>query len=102
MLEKGKGFCLEFDTECDLFEKFHKVKYAKQMPVLQLDHVLVDNVFEEQFIDLFRTKSIHWGYEKEWRCIHQEVEKKYRYEDKYLTGIYFGSEMPYNTKNTIA
>jgi hypothetical protein len=90
---KYTGFCLEFSTNNELFEKAHIVEYVDQMPKLNILHAYGDS---DQFemLRLFCTKSKSWEYEKEWRVIHDEVGTAYTYPTNALTGVYFGPKMP--------
>lgn len=87
--DKYQGFCLEFDTRAELFEKAKKVKYVDEMPKLNALSVFADGERGE-VLDLFCTKSTAWRYEREWRCIHSEAGTAYTYPAEALTGVYFG------------
>jgi hypothetical protein len=89
---KYKGFCLEFDTSHQPFEKAIQVKYSTEMPNIDLTTLLLNDDFDS-FMALFSTKSMSWSYEKEWRVIHQKAGMAYHYPTECLTGIYFGSEI---------
>lgn len=89
---KYKGFCLEFDTSHQPFDKVKKVTYSTEMPSIDTAaHLLNDDV--ESVMDLFSTKSISWSYEREWRVMHEEAETPFHYPSECLTGIYFGPEI---------
>lgn len=96
-----KGFCLEFRTDLDPFPKAFKVKYSARMPAFDLEPMLCSKDFD-QVLDLFCTKSIDWQYEREWRCIHNEVGTAYTYETEALTGVYFGPEAAFSSIEIIA
>ncbi|HEY5799310.1 MAG TPA: DUF2971 domain-containing protein, partial [Burkholderiaceae bacterium] len=64
-----KGFCLEFSTAHEPFEKIRKVEYAASMPEIDLLSLFLHDE-DNQFLKLLCTKSQSWSYEKEWRCIH--------------------------------
>lgn len=87
--DKYKGFCLEFDTNNELFEKAKKVTYVEKMPKLNAANVFADGERGE-ILNLFCTKSKAWEYEQEWRCIHTEAGIAYTYPVEALTGVYFG------------
>jgi hypothetical protein len=89
---KYKGFCLEFLTEFEPFEKLRKVKYVKEMPKLDSVSAIKDGDFD-QFIDLFCTKSASWEYEREWRGLHREGGTAYVYPAEALKSIYFGPDI---------
>jgi len=90
--DKYTGFCLEFDTNSEIFEKAKKVKYVDTMPKLNIASIFADKE-REHIMDLFCTKSKAWDYEQEWRTIHSEVGTVFTYDSMALTGIYFGPEM---------
>ena len=88
----GKGFCLEFDSSREPFDKIQPVKYVDEPPELNFKKVFT--VEQLYFLDaLFCTKSIHWKYEKEWRIFHQDSNKAANYPTSSLTGVYFGPEV---------
>jgi hypothetical protein len=89
-----KGFCLEFDTNFDPFNKARRVKYDTKYPTFDISSVVLrDN--PDQILDVFLTKHLSWKYEEEWRIFHNQVNTFYGYPKESLTGIYFGAEMPY-------
>ena len=90
---KYKGFCLEFDTSHQPFEKMRKVNYSKKMPRIDVATLLMKDDFFEHVMDLFSTKSTSWAYEREWRVLHIEAGTPYHYPAECLTGIYFGPEI---------
>ncbi|MFT6835252.1 MAG: hypothetical protein ACJA0H_001288 [Francisellaceae bacterium] len=90
--DKYTGFCLEFDTNSEIFEKARKVKYLDTMPKLNIASIFADKE-REHIMDLFCIKSKAWEYEQEWRTIHSEASKVFTYDTNSLTGIYFGPEM---------
>lgn len=92
--DKYQGFCLEFATDNELFEKARKVKYVNTMPRLSMSEIYVDGN-RDGLMNLFCTKSKSWKYEKEWRVIHSEAGTEYTYPSEALTGVYFGPNMPY-------
>lgn len=89
-----RGFCLEFSTDAEPFSNARQVDYQRELPTLNPVDLLFGEVKNEEIIRaLVLTKAACWSYESEWRVIHQELDKKYTYHWKLLTGIYFGSEM---------
>jgi len=88
----GKGFCLEFDSSREPFDKIQPVKYVDKPPELNFKKLFtVDKLY---LLDaLFCMKSIHWSYEKEWRIFHQDANKAANYPTSSLTGVYFGPEV---------
>lgn len=96
-----KGFCLEFGTDHEPFQKIRQVKYSEQMPAFDLVPMLCNDDFE-QVLDLFCTKAIDWRYEREWRVIHKEAGTAYHYPAEALTGVYFGPEASLTSFEIIA
>ena len=89
---KYKGFCLEFSTEFEPFEKIRQVNYENDLPAIGLAPLLIEHNFD--FIQtLFCTKSESWAYEREWRAIHVEAGKNFGYPAECLTGVYFGPDI---------
>jgi hypothetical protein len=87
----GKGFCLEFDSTKEPFNKVTPVKYVSEPP--KLDYKRVFTTDTTYWIEaFFCTKSAHWNYEKELRIFHKEVNKVAYYPTESLTGVYFGPE----------
>ncbi|MCP4123522.1 MAG: DUF2971 domain-containing protein [Bacteroidetes bacterium] len=88
----AKGFCLEFDTTSEPFNKLLPVEYVDNPP--ELDYKRVFSIESLYFLQtLFCTKSSHWSYEREWRALHHETNKAYCYPVSSLTGVYFGPEV---------
>jgi hypothetical protein len=90
--EHHKGFCLEFRTDTETFQKLLPVKYKAQMPSFDLVPMLCDNDYG-QVLDLFCTKSSDWAYEREWRALHKHAGTAFTYESEALSGVYFGTEV---------
>lgn len=87
-----KGFCLEFDTSTEPFNKAYQVKYKDSIPQLKISKIIWgDN--EEHRIEPLLTKYTSWEHEQEYRIIHNEKNLEYTYPAKSLTGIYFGPEI---------
>jgi len=89
---RGRGFCLEFDTKFTPFEKIRQVEYSSEFPEIDLTESLLENNYDE-LLRLYCTKSEHWSYEREWRGIHKEADKAFTYETACLTSVYFGTEV---------
>ncbi|PKQ79185.1 hypothetical protein CJP16_09245 [Aeromonas sobria] len=89
---KHTGFCLEFNTEDEIFERARKVIYVDDMPKLNVLSVYGKGQ-RGDILDLFCTKSKSWEYEKEWRCIHNEAGTAYTYSADALTAVYFGPKI---------
>lgn len=87
-----KGFCLEFATSSEPFEKINKVSYTSTLPRLNVADILRDREFQ-LVKKLFCTKSNDWSYEKEWRAIHNIAGTQFGYPPEALTGIYFGPDI---------
>jgi hypothetical protein len=89
----GSGFCLEFDTGHEVFEKSIKVKYSDAPPVLDALSILRSTHLNEDPVwinDMYCTKPKDWSYEQEWRVIHQNRGTVYHYPKESLRAIYFG------------
>ncbi len=98
--EGHRGFCLEFDTTFPPFVMAQHVSYSKSYPEINIADVILNRKkFGE--LPLLTTKSKHWCYEKEWRCLHQDGNIAFGIDVAALTGIYFGCEMPYVHKEII-
>lgn len=87
--DKYTGFCLEFDTKNEIFQKAKKVNYSSSIPKLNMLRTYGQRE-RNDIVDLFCTKSNFWRYEREWRCINQKANTTYTYPMEALTGIYFG------------
>lgn len=96
-----KGFCLEFDTSVEPFHKVRKVRYAQDMPIFDAVPMLCDEEFDP-VLNLYCTKAMDWAYEHEWRCIHNQAGTAFGYPAEALTGVYFGSDMPFTATEIIA
>lgn len=96
-----KGFCLEFKTGSEPFEKIRKVKYSERMPAFDLVPMLCEEDFD-QVLDLFCTKALDWQYEREWRAMHKEAGTAYTYPAEALTGVYFGPEASFTSFEIVA
>lgn len=104
--DKHKGFCLEFDTQISLMEgqqqtSLYKVKYSKSKSYRQINISEIlnkPNTLEK----LLTVKSYQWRYEKEWRIFcNTGGNNTFRFNEKSLTGIYFGYKMPQEYKDVI-
>jgi Protein of unknown function (DUF2971) len=84
-----RGFCLEFRTDFELFNKLRKVHYSADIPRINIASCLIEKDFDH-IVDLYCTKSINWQYEREWRLIHQKAGTSYVYPAEALKAIYFG------------
>ena len=84
-----RGFCLEFITDFEMFNKLKEVHYSPDLPRLDVAACLIENDFDH-IADLYCTKSINWQYEQEWRLIHQKAGTSYVYPSEALNAIYFG------------
>ena len=88
-----KGFCLAFNTTKEPFTKLRQVQYVETIPQIDILNLFVNDNYDQLIDDLFCTKSIWWGYEKEWRAIHMIANTKFVYEADALQGIYFGPDI---------
>lgn len=96
--DNGKGFCLEFDTQWELFSKVVKVKYSKELPKLTFNYLKNE---ENEILKVLSTKYESWSYEKEYRAFHEESNKLYGYNNACLSAVYFGPRMDYTHKEII-
>lgn len=84
-----RGFCLEFRTDAEMFNKLREVHYSSDLPRIDVAACLIENDFDH-IAELYCTKSINWKYEQEWRLIHQKAGTSYGYPSEALKAIYFG------------
>jgi len=93
-----RGFCLEFDTSIKPFTDAYCVRYADAFPYINPVDIIVEPTSDDPENDLFvasvLTKGACFQYEDEWRIMHKEPNKLFRYERRALTGIYFGAQIP--------
>ncbi len=107
-----KGFCLEFDTSFEMFQKVFPVRYSKDIPFAKPAVVLLAETDKERsdilddlssgWVQMLTIKADYWAYEKEWRIFHKEGNKLYGYGVNCLTGIYFGVGMDYSHKEIVS
>ena len=94
------GFCLEFDTSFEPFDKVHKVYYQQEFPKLDLAPLLSAEF--DPFLDATITAKYKcWRYEREWRVIHKQSTKEFHLGVNALTGVYFGCGMPLDHQKLI-
>ena len=86
------GFCLEFDTSIEPFNKARKVEYQTGFPSINPAKAFLDPDSSEA-LKLALTKYKKWEYEKEWRLVHKERNKLFGYPTEALTAIYFGAKI---------
>jgi len=90
----AKGFCLEFDTRFEPFNKIFKVAYNDELPELDAMEIISSEDYSENRVSetskLWLTKSIDWKYEQEWRIIHQKKDTIFTYAQEALRAVYFG------------
>ncbi len=84
-----RGFCLEFKTDFEMFDRLKQVHYSPDIPRIDVATCLIENDFDH-IADLYCTKSINWQYEREWRLIHQKAGTSYVYSPEALKALYFG------------
>lgn len=97
-----KGFCLEFSTSNEMFQKIRKVRYQDKIPEIDIVAMFCDEDYDTIINNLYCTKATDWAYEQEWRVIHSEVGTEYGYPPSVLTGVYFGPDMEYAATEIIA
>jgi len=97
-----RGFCLEFRADLEPFStKARQVKYSSHMPQFNLARILCDRDFED-VLDLYCTKAQEWAYEREWRCLHNQVGTAYTYPAEALVGVYMGPESSFTAFEIVA
>jgi hypothetical protein len=96
-----KGYCLEFYTNTEFFQKMRKVEYKKSIPSFRVLPFIKNMKEDNQIFKLFCTKAIEWKYEKEWRLLHVNGGTKYIYPGESLKAIFFGPRMDSATKEII-
>lgn len=87
-----RGYCLEFDTSFEPFNKAISVIYDNHYPKwnpLELINSDDEDPDNKAMIPL-RYKFEHWKHEREWRIFHIEPRKLFGYDVKALKSIYFG------------
>jgi Protein of unknown function (DUF2971) len=94
-----RGFSLEFDTSTEPWRSTtFRVRYADAFPYVNPIDVLINPIPDDPENDLLiasvLTKAACWQYEEEWRAMHMEPNKRFGYDFRILTGIYFGAAMP--------
>jgi hypothetical protein len=87
-----KGFCLEFDTASEPFQKISPVRYVSGLPPLSIADILLDRDFHP-VRELFCTKADAWKYEREWRALHKSAGTQFGYPSSALKGVYFGPDI---------
>lgn len=89
--EGHQGYCLEFDTSFDPFNKAFPVNYMINKPRVNILRVLQNR--QHFLIPLIFSKAKCWQYEKEWRIFHNAGPGPFRFAHGCLTAIYFGAKM---------
>jgi len=95
--DSHQGFCLEFDTTFDPFQKVHAVSYTDARPVVNASSLILGDD-SDALITMVATKAACWAYEKEWRVIHMEADTAYGYEPAALTAVYLGMQANDDTR----
>lgn len=93
---KHAGFCLEFCTSFQPFEKLLPVEYTDEMPSISLSSLILEPD-SNPIRKLYCTKSLAWRYEKEWRGIHATAGTRFCYPAEALKAVYFGSNAEQST-----
>lgn len=96
-----RGFCLEFDTGSQVFEKLHPVKYSREIANVVLQDALTEDGLLRLFSAAVTTKSKEWSYEQEWRLLHSIPGTLHSYNASSLKAVYCGVEMPQQDFNRI-
>jgi hypothetical protein len=95
-----RGYCLEFRTDYQPFTKLRKVRYVASIPTIDLVPFVVARD-AEQILDLYCTKSSVWGYEKEWRAIHNKAGTRFGYSRYALKAVYFGPSIDSDARESV-
>lgn len=83
-----KGVCFEFNRDGAFSDYFVKVIYSDHYPELDFENFpQIEKMFTTQLV----TKSSHWSYEKEWRCIRL-AQGLFPYFGR-LNGVIFGARI---------
>lgn len=88
--DSHQGFCLEFDSNIEPFNKTFEVIYKNEIPNINSDLLFNEKEEGESIKKLLSFKSIDWEHEEELRIFHQESNKSYFYPTRSLKAIYFG------------
>jgi hypothetical protein len=97
-----RGFCLEFDSSFDPFNRAEPVAYQANIPVVNQMDILDGHSTSQNVVEaMLRTKHICWRYEDEWRLLHKEAGTGYTYPVEALTGLYLGAAMPPGQKDVV-
>ena len=88
--EGYRGFCLEFRTESEAFQKLRKVSYVDRIPEISIVPLVCDKDVNELFEKAYCTKSAAWAYEREWRAFHVVAGSLFGYPREALRAVYFG------------
>ncbi|MBC8357657.1 MAG: DUF2971 domain-containing protein [Candidatus Aminicenantes bacterium] len=92
-----KGFCLEFDTSFEPFNKALKVEYSDFFPKINpIKFIIHKDALARDVLLPLLTKYSCWDYEKEWRIFHREPRKLFTYKVEALKAVYFGASMIYS------
>lgn len=103
LIEHDRALCaavpLEYDTDIPIIANLEEyIKHLTGQKELALDNL---------FTKFATTKSTHWAYEKEWRCIGRDSQNDGNLFEfvnilpEEIEGIYFGCKMPKNEQNEI-
>nr|WP_315151947.1 DUF2971 domain-containing protein [uncultured Flavobacterium sp.] len=88
--DSHQGFCLEFDSSFEPFSKAFEVTYKSEIPNINSDLLMNEEVGTESIKTFLSFKSIDWEHEEELRIFHKESNKSYFYPTRSLKAIYFG------------
>jgi hypothetical protein len=94
-----RGFCLEFDTSSQWLAPIHQVRYARDLPEINLVDILCGD--HTRTLSTLLTKAECWSYEREWRAIHSRPDQLYGYGVEALTGVYLGAALEPPEKDLI-
>lgn len=89
---KNSGICIGYRTEDIIFNVLDKVKYSKQLPILNFNSVddLKKLSIDKKFVSVLTTKYNGWKYENEYRLLDVSGEGKYKLIPGSIKEVYFG------------
>ena len=102
-----RGFCLEFDTSFNPFDKALEVVYSDTIPTVNAKDLiqteqLAPGDLANPILKMITTKSIHLAREKEWRIFHEDPDQHFQVDARAMTGLYFGCSTPDDHKNILS
>lgn len=88
---RNQGFCLQFCTGAVPMDSKHmvKVRYSETPPHFDFIEML-EKSDAGKIMDLVRTKSCDWAYEREWRLMAEQGRDKVTYAPRILKAVFLG------------